>query len=139
MRITVLTLCDAGSVRENLVSMLGAGLTLVQPQDYPAPLQPSLALQLTAHADEVGAHAVELTIGGTDDERAPRLMEATLGLNVEEPSQGGGSFQSFSIVLDLSEVLVPVPGDYVIRARLDSADPVEYGFTAAEPARAAHP
>ncbi|MFP3466760.1 hypothetical protein SB754_14765 [Leifsonia sp. SIMBA_070] len=82
---------------------------------------------------------MELTIGGTDDERAPRLMEATLGLNVEEPSQGGGSFQSFSIVLDLSEVLVPVPGDYVIRARLDSADPVEYGFTAAEPARAAHP
>lgn len=131
MRVNLLTLCDAGSVRENLVGLLGAGVTLFQPPSYPTQMQADLAIQLAAAAVEIGPHTVQLSITGPGLGSSKELMNGALDLNIGEPGTPGGTFRTFSLVLNLSEVLIPEPGDYVIRASVDGGDPVEYGFTSA--------
>lgn len=134
MRINVLTLCDAGSVRESLIGLLGAGVTLFEPSAYPAPLQSFLALQLSASSDERGAHTVNLSILNAMTESSETLMNGTLELNINDTNRSpGGSFQTFSIVLSLAEVLIPEPGDFIIRASVDGGEPLEYGFSSSEP------
>ena len=59
------------------------------------------------------------------------LMEGSLTLQVGETQENGSSYRSFPLVLDLSQMVLPEPGDYEIQATIDGGDARTIGFTAA--------
>lgn len=129
MKITILALADAANVRDSLLSTLSAGITHIQPSAYPVPLPAQLAVQVTGGSAETGTHRFEVTIRNVAS-GAP-LMEGSLTLQVGDSQDDGSSYRSFPFALDLSQAVLPEPGDYEIEATIDGADARTIGFTAA--------
>ena len=60
-------LCDAATVREGLLHILGGGITRLNRPSFPAPLGAALALQISVHPTEASvSHRVEAIIQGED-------------------------------------------------------------------------
>lgn len=129
MNINVLALADAANVRDSLLSALSAGITHLQPSAYPVPLEAQLAVQVIGGSGETGAHQFEVTIRNVVS--GASLMEGSLTLQVGETQENGSSYRSFPLVLDLSQTVLPEPGDYEIQATIDGGDARTIGFTAA--------
>lgn len=129
MNINVLALADAANVRDSLLSTLSAGITHLQPTAYPVPLEAQLAVQVIGGSAETGAHRFEVTIRNVAS--GASLMEGSLTLQVGDSPDDGSSYRSFPLVLDLSQTVLPEPGDYEIQATIDGVDARTIGFTAA--------
>ena len=68
-------LCDAVTVRENLLHVLGGGLGQIWRESYPAPLGAELALLLTLHPSETAdEHELRVLIQDTDGKQIAGWM-----------------------------------------------------------------
>jgi len=56
--------CDAVSVREGLLHILGGGVTKVMHPEYPAPLLTSFAVHLRLSPDAPGTYSYEVSVDG---------------------------------------------------------------------------
>lgn len=80
MRIDTALLCDAATVREGLLNVLGGGITVVAHPAYPADLGVVLALRIMVHPTEMASsHRLEILIQGEDGEQITKV-DAEVGV-----------------------------------------------------------
>ncbi len=81
MELDAALICDAASVRENLLFVLGGGITRYWREDLPADIQVSLALVLKVHPTEMGRpHELDVILMDAD---GTRLNELKVGFQVD--------------------------------------------------------
>lgn len=139
MRIDCALLCDAVTVRDGLLHILGGGVTRVSRPEYPGPLGIALALRVMVHPTEaerehklearlisedgadVGRIDVQFSIAGNDGVRPGEEFSAAIPLPVNSalmlPSAGAYSFEILIDGTHMTSVpfvaVIPeeVPGD----------------------------
>lgn len=123
-------LCDAATVREDLLHILGGGVTALVRPSFPAPLGCVMAIALAAvfEAGQASDHEIR-AIGRSDDEESLRLFEFGTGFGVSADTTG---FETLPLVLPLNNAGLPRAGRYVIELYLDGAPLGETRFEAFE-------
>ena len=88
MELDAALICDAASVRENLLFVLGGGITRYWREEIPADLRVSLALVLGVHPSEMSRpHELDVILMDAD---GARLAELKTGFQVDAPTDGPG-------------------------------------------------
>lgn len=109
-------LCDAATVREGLLHLLGAGITQLNREAYPAPMGVQLALLLHAKQEEMGKnHRLTVVLWGD-----AKLAEMSVDFQVS-PGQGGrtAAVTSVPIVASLQAQNLPKEGTYSLEINID--------------------
>jgi hypothetical protein len=130
MRIDCALLCDAATVREGLLHVLGGGVTRVTRQEFPARLGLTLALRILVHPTEANRqHNLEVLLQGADGEPVVQV-QAEFGLNDPGDLQPGEE-ASLPIPLTLPpEVRLPSPGTYSFELLIDGIHQQSVPFVA---------
>lgn len=119
MRMTMATLCDAASVREGLLHLLGAGITMIQRGSYPAPLGVQLALLFVMNP-KADLRPYQLKIAIHDMEKDEEIGGIEASISPAGPTSYGDAYPvSMPLVLDLRDAGVPRPGSYEIQVELE--------------------
>ena len=104
-------LCDAATVREGLLHVLGGGITRIWRDRYPAELLCSLALLVSmAPAEGDREHSLSVQIAAQDGEQVASidaLFRSTPG-----PGRIPGEDLHMPQVLNMHQVAIPSPGVY---------------------------
>jgi hypothetical protein len=114
-------LCDAATVRDGLLHVLGAGITRITRPAFPAKMGVELALLLTFEnaAAAEGDHRLVVRVEGAGQE-VGRVEIAFGARSAEEiPEQDRNRQALAPLVVPLREVALPEPGDYTIVVALD--------------------
>lgn len=122
-------LCDAATIRENLLQVLGAGISQLVRGNYPAPLGADIALMLYLDGDPDGEvqHRVSGECRLQDKTGEPVFgFEYTLRTTIE-PGLGA---QSVSAVIPATALGLPAPGSYEISIKVDGSQIGVIPFTA---------
>jgi hypothetical protein len=129
MRIDCVLLCDAATVREGLLHILGGGVTRVHRPEYPAPLGTSLAIRIMIHPTEAASeHQLRALLLAEDGER---VAEIGIGFGVSDPTQlTVGEEASLPITLSLAAVGLPRPGAYSFEMLIDGIHQASVPFRA---------
>lgn len=137
MRIDCVLLCDAVTVREGLLHILGGGVTRVHRPAYPAPLGACLAIRIMIHPTEAATdHQLQALLQGADGQK---VGDITIGFGVGDPGQLVVGEEA-SLPLGLSMVAgIPLPehGAYSFELLIDGIHQASVPFRAeiiAEPA-----
>jgi hypothetical protein len=105
--------CDAATVREGLLNVLGAGITRVGRLGFPAPLGTALALRLVLDAEEIAAtHTVEVRFVQEEGHRQLFAMTAEFQVDVRDPPPTAEEDVAAAIALPLGDVILPSEGLY---------------------------
>lgn len=127
IRLGAALLCDAASLRENLVHILGGGITQIVRPDYPAPLACDIAITIYVGADDIDG-PFPLSAVCADPKTGEDLFGFEVIINVSpEPTHGP---QSVSIVIPFSGMGIPEPGQYWIKVSANGAELGSVPFTA---------
>lgn len=131
MRIDCALLCDAVTVREGLLHVLGGGVTRVNRAAYPAPLGTALAVRVMIHPTETaGDHSLQVLLLAEDGER---VAEIAIGFGVSDPGQlVAGEEASLPIPIPLTAVGLPHAGSYSFELLIDGIHQVAVPFRAEE-------
>jgi hypothetical protein len=117
MKAPIAVLCDAVSVREGLLHILGAGVTKVGRPSVPTPFGVNLALLLAFDQDELGPHRISITMTDANG--------AELGSIAGEIEANTTSVQDSELPLlaplavPLDAVPLPEWGVYQVEVRVD--------------------
>lgn len=119
MRFAVATLCDAASVRDGLLNVLGAGITVISRDQWPAPIGATLAFLVEIESNEFQVpfnFSIELT--ASEFKSAPIAtieggFGGSLGDVVNAPIQ-------LPVIVPMNDVLLPGSGSY--ECTIDVAD-----------------
>ena len=118
----ILTLCDHANVREGLLSLLSAGITVLNRASFPAPFGARLAILLGVEGD-FPAEGVHLRMSIADresDERVVPDFEMMFGAH-DTPDADADLPGSLPLMLDLEEVAIPRAGAYEIALHVEDA------------------
>lgn len=123
-------LCDAATVREGLLHILGGGLTQIWRDAYPNPLGASLAMLVTLHPTETGEkHAMRIILQSEDGET---LVTVEAEFQAEKgPAWQPGLSPSLPMVIPLHGVVLPRPGLYSMEITVDRQHIFSLPFVAA--------
>jgi hypothetical protein len=129
MRVDCALLCDAATVREGLLHILGGGVTRINRDEYPAPLGTTLALRVMIHPTETAdAHAMQVLLLSAD---GARVAELGIGFGVSDPTVlSPGEEASIPMVLPLTNVGLETPGAYSFELLIDGIHQVSVPFRA---------
>jgi hypothetical protein len=120
MKVDCALLCDAVTVREGLLHILGGGVTRVARPSFPAPLGVELALRLTIHPTETNAlHTGEVRLQSQD---GGEIAKVEFGFNVDPVSAQvlvPGELLSLPLALPMQNVAVPSAGGYSFEILID--------------------
>lgn len=134
MRLAVSTLCDVASARDGLISVLGAGITILSRPSFPAPMLCSLALLIeVGDTDGMGPHNLNIVMTPSSVDDTEPVFEMGADFSQERPagmSSVGSS--SMPVVVDLHEIGIPVAGNYQIEIRLNGVQTGLIPFVAIE-------
>ena len=112
-------ICDAASVREGLLHVLGGGITRIWRQELPAPLGVALAVIVDLSPDVVfDAHEVTVAFVRDDDNMQINEVKGAFQVGPElrlEP----GEHQLVPIVFDLHGAVVDQYGAYTFHIAID--------------------
>lgn len=112
-------LCDAATVRENLLHILGGGLGQLWRDAYPAPLGIDLALLLTLHPSETtDEHELRILIQDTDGKQIAQV-DATFSIGPQVMQIPAGQMVRAPIALQLRTIPIPAPGLYSFELLVD--------------------
>jgi hypothetical protein len=137
-------LCDAATIREGLIHILGGGVTRVWRGPFPARLGIDLAMVFTLHPTELGEkHRLKVVVQSTDGAQVANLdAEFEVGpahpvIEVEPPEKPEarvpGESSVVPVVVPLREVPLPGPGSYSIEVLVDGQHIQSLFFLAAAP------
>jgi hypothetical protein len=129
-RIASALLCDAATVREGLLHVLGAGITRLHRTEYPAPMQVTLAAQVVLTPIEVEhPHDVTATVQTEDGEV---VVQATGHLEAGPPNPllEPGESVILPLVMNLDAVMLHRPGGYSIELSVDGVHQTSVTFRA---------
>lgn len=132
MRIDCALLCDAATVREGLLHVLGGGITRANRPGYPAPLGLTLALRILVHPTEADReHKLLVRLQGADGER---IADFEVEFGVQDPAKVDPKEQ-VSVPLPLGippAVQLPKPGQYSFELLIDGIHQQSVPFVATE-------
>lgn len=130
MRIDCALLCDAATVREGLLHVLGGGVTRVTRPEFPSPLGLTLALRILIHPTEADRqHTLDVRLQGADGQPVVQV-NVEFGLNEPGDLQPGEE-ASLPIPLALPpEVRLPGPGTYSFELLIDGIHQQSVPFVA---------
>ncbi|MEY2396911.1 MAG: hypothetical protein QOJ00_85 [Actinomycetota bacterium] len=129
-RVSSALLCDAATVREGLLHILGGGITRLHRTEYPAPMQVTLVAQIVLTPLEVGfEHDVSATIQTEDGDV---VVQATGHLEAGPPNPllEPGESVILPLVINLTNVVLGAPGGYSIEIAVDSVHQASLTFRA---------
>src|SRR5438477_12456235 len=106
-------ICDAATVREGLLHILGAGITRINRQAFPAPFGAAVAMMLILHPTEADRdHALDVRLQGSD---GAELAKIDGGFRSEKgPDLQPGEMIASPIVLSLHNAVLPGAGSYSV-------------------------
>ena len=119
MRIDCALLCDAATVREGLLHVLGGGITRAGRSVFPGPLGLTLALRILVHPTEAGhMHKLVVLLQGEDGQEAARV---DIEFGVADPGTlEPGEQASLPLSLPMPpQVALPAPGRYSFELLID--------------------
>ncbi len=123
-------LCDAATVREGLLHILGGGITRLHRGEYPAPMQVTLVAQVVLTPVEV-EHPHDVTaIVQTED--GDVVVQATGHLEAGPPNPllEPGESVILPLMIGLHGVVLPGPGGYSIEISVDNVHQTSLSFRA---------
>jgi hypothetical protein len=133
MRIDTCLLCDAATVREGLLNILGGGITHAVRQEYPAPLGMSLAMRIMVHSTEItGPHRIEVML---NDEDGQRVTNFHVDVGVPDETEiPPGLEPEIMFAWDFpGRPMLPHPGKYSFEVLIDRTHHLSVPFSAALP------
>lgn len=123
-------LCDAATVREGLLHVLGAGITRVQRPRYPAPLNLAVAMIVSlSPAETHTGHKIRVAVSGTDGQ--PILSIDGEFTAKPGPDHYPGEDSHSSVVINLQDAL-PSPGVYAVDIMIDGSEKAHLQFSASQ-------
>jgi len=118
MQVAAAFLCDAASVREGLLHVLGGGITRVWRQEFPGPMGMSVAMLLELHRQELNRpHELSITVMGEDGQSVAEVkggFQAPANPNLEV-HEG----LLVPMTLDLRAAAIPAAGAYTVDISID--------------------
>ena len=123
-------LCDAATVREGLLHILGGGITRLHRGEFPAPMQVTLVAQVVlTPAEIIFPHDVTALIQTEDGDL---VVQATGHLESGEPNPllEPGESVILPFVINLTNVVVPAAGGYSIEISVDDVHQTSLTFRA---------
>ena len=131
MRISTALLCDAATVREGLLHVLGGGVTRLGRGEFPAAMDVELALMVQQHPTEFhGQHTLRVMLQDTDGQE---LAQAEMTWGPLQVLDGMHTDAWQPVVIPLRSVVLPGPGDYSIEVLIDGIHQVSIDFVALLP------
>jgi hypothetical protein len=132
LRIDCALLCDAATVREGLLHILGGGVTRAGRTEYPAPLNLALALRILVHPTEADhPHNLEVRLQGADGD-----LVANLGVEFgvsDMTALAPGEHASIPLPIAFPEaVVLPGPDNYSFELLIDGTHQVAVPFIATQ-------
>jgi hypothetical protein len=130
LRIDCALLCDAVTVRDGLLHILGGGITTTGHPAYPAPLGMMLALRILIHPTEVDRpHQLQIQLQDADGQRIASI-DAQFG--VSDPSLlAPGEEASVPLPIGLPpQVGLPAVGRYSFEILIDGTHQASVPFSA---------
>jgi len=112
-------LCDAATVRESLLHILGGGITNISRASYPAPLGVAVAAMFIVHPSEaVEQHRLKVLVQSADGTRIAEI-DGEFGV-ASSPDMQPGQMISAPLVIGLQQVPIPTPGSYSVELLIDN-------------------
>lgn len=130
MRVDFALICDAVSVRDNLLHILGGGITRIWASEFPAPMRASLATRIMLDPDEAAErHKLRVVI---QDDQGTRIgsFDAEFGVGVPDALAPGEEVQ-VPLGFPLNPVRLPREGGYSLELLLDETHQASVVFRAA--------
>ncbi len=128
MRLDCALLCDAVTVRENLLHVLGGGVTRVARPQFPAPLGVGLAMRVMVHPTEAKSpHKLEARLLAEDGEEVASLE---IGFQVGSSEVRPGEELSVPFALPMSQLPLPRSGAYSFELLIDGIHQASVPFLA---------
>lgn len=127
-------LCDAATVREGLLNILGAGVTRIWRESFPSIMNVDLAIMITLMPVEAkGPHRLRVVIqnedGGPLAELDGEFGVGALPVHALKP----GEPLATPMVLNLRQIPIPKEGVYSVELLIDSQLAKSLPFVAALP------
>ncbi len=131
MRVDTALLCDAATVREGLLHILGGGITNIVRTEYPAELGVTLALRIMVHPTEMEhQHQLQIVV---QDEDGHKITEVRAQVQAEPPPEGvePGDEGELLIPWDFpGRPKLPAPGRYSMELLIDGVHQASVPFKA---------
>ncbi|MBT9585777.1 hypothetical protein IV102_20720 [bacterium] len=111
-------LCDAATVREGLLNVLGAGITRLHREQFPAAMGTQLALLLHSTAKEMGkSHKLVITV---THENKEKIAEFAVDFSVAaNPGHQANEVITVPLVATFQQQVLPLAGAYDIELKID--------------------
>lgn len=131
MRIDCALLCDAATVREGLLHILGGGVTQIARPEYPAPVGLTLALRVAVHPSEAGSqHRLEAQLVDFDGHRLIEI-DVDFAPSVNQDPNDLGEEIGVNIPLNFPpQAVLNGPGRYSVEILIDGIHQVSIPFSA---------
>ncbi len=134
MEIDSALLCDAATVREGLLHILGGGITRIARPEYPAYVGMTLALRILVHPTEADRqHQLEVQLLSADGARIVGF-QAQFGINDPSVLMPG---EQISVPLPITpppQIQLPAAGTYSFEVLVDGVHQASVPFMAFEAA-----
>jgi hypothetical protein len=108
-------ICDAVTVREGLLHVLGGGITILNRKEFPAPLSMSIAATLAVN--NAGVYVVSVTVRADGSDV---VLDSVTGSIVARASASDDDAVIAPFIITLGQTTVPIPGKYLIDIAVDS-------------------
>jgi hypothetical protein len=129
MKVDCALLCDAVTVREGLLHILGGGVTRVRRPHYPHSIDVELALRLLVHPTETDAeHRLQVRLLDADGREHARI-DAKFKL-AETGEIRPGEMHSMCVPLPVRTMQIADAGDYSFELLIDNVHQASVPFTA---------
>lgn len=132
-------LCDAVTVRDSLLHILGGGVTRLWRDEYPAPMDIQLALLISLSPAEAMTKPqnIQVRILGVDGQEIGGLT-GTFGVD-KGPDSLPGEELHLPVALSLRPIGLPGPGPYTLAILINGHEMRSLSFVAAPHPTAAAP
>lgn len=140
MKVDCALLCDAVTVREGLLHVLGGGITRLMKETYPAPLGAGLALRILVHPTEANReHRVEARLqneDGSEVERVEFTFATTGEASQDNPTQAFGLLPGeelgIAVAVPLQYIKLQKAGGYSLEILIDGQHKKSIPFMASQ-------
>jgi Family of unknown function (DUF6941) len=131
MDVDTALLCDAATVREGLLHILGGGITRISREEYPADLSLTLALRIMVHPTEAEhAHEIQIIVQGEDGEHVVEVRAQVEAQQIPENLEPGVMGQLLIPWNFPGRPKLPAPGKYSMELLVDGVHQRSIPFTA---------
>lgn len=129
MKVIAAMLCDAASVRENLLSVLGAGITYLERSGFPTPMTANFAGLIEYDVSDIDSdHTIVVKVARVEGGEEFVIVDARGELERPEASAFPGAVATLPFSVDLQAAEIDAPGDYYAEVTVDGKEGMRVRF-----------